>query len=181
MMTAANAGARVTGWGFAVFSVGSVAWSVSAYYGHQRNLLLTNLFLTIVNLIGVWRWLGREATHEDGSMTAVRQSRASSAPTLFSASAAIGADVVDARGEKLGAVVDLMLQRDQRSLAYVVIAQQELGGMAETLRALDPRRIEFGENHARSDITEKELDALPPLKADAWPSALPQRRTDDRR
>jgi hypothetical protein len=55
MMTAANAGARVTGCGFVVFAMGSVAWSLTATYSHQRNLLLTNLFLTVVNLIGVWR------------------------------------------------------------------------------------------------------------------------------
>ncbi|MEK7456583.1 MAG: hypothetical protein AABZ76_16905 [Pseudomonadota bacterium] len=28
MMTAANLGARVTGWGFGVFTLGSIAWSI---------------------------------------------------------------------------------------------------------------------------------------------------------
>ena len=174
MMTAANAGARVTGWGFVVFATGSVAWSLTATYTHQSNLLLTNLFLTVINLIGVWRWLGRQARHEDGSNKAVRKSsQAGHAPTLFSTSAAVGANVIDASGEKLGVVIDLMLKRDQRGLAYVVIAQYGLGGVGETLRAVDPARIEFTGGLAHSKMSRKELDALPALQADDWPSALP--------
>ncbi|MBG0799821.1 PRC-barrel domain-containing protein [Methylocystis sp. L43] len=173
MMTAANAGARTTGWGFVVFTVGSVAWSLAATYSHQRNLLLTNLFLTAVNLIGVWRWLGRQARHEDGSIKAVRKSQAGGTPTLFSASAAVGASVIDASGEKLGVVVDLMLKRDQRGLAYVVIAEYELGGVGETLRAVDPACIEFTDGVAHIKMSRKELDALPALQTDDWPSALP--------
>lgn len=133
MMTAANAGARVTGWGFVVFTIGSIAWSVLASLSGQGNLLVTNLFLTFVNAVGVWRWLGREATYEIGSLRAVRRSsRTHAAPTLFSASHAVGAEVTDANGEKLGVVVDLMLRRDQRSLCYVVIAHHGLGGVGET-------------------------------------------------
>ena len=177
MMTAANAGARVTGWGFVVFAIGSVAWSLTATYSHQRNLLLTNLFLTVVNLIGVWRWLGRQARHEDGSIKAVRKSsHADAVPTLFSASAAVGANVIDASGEKLGVIVDLMLRRDQRGLAYVVVAQYGMGGVGETLRAVDPANIEFTADFAHSKISRKELDALPALQADDWPSALPSER-----
>jgi hypothetical protein len=174
MMTAANAGARVTGWGFVVFAIGSVAWSLTATYTHQSNLLLTNLFLTGINLIGVWRWLGRQARHEDGSNKAVRKSsQAGDVPTLFSASAAVGANVMDVSGEKLGVVIDLMLKRDQRGLAYVVIAQYGLGGVGETLRAVDPARIEFTGGYAHSKMSGKEFDALPALRAGDWPSALP--------
>jgi hypothetical protein len=174
MMTAANAGARVTGWGFVVFAIGSVAWSLTATYTDQHNLLLTSLFLTVVNLIGVWRWLGRQARHEDGSSKAVRKSsQAGNALKLFSASGAVGANVIDANGDKLGVIVDLMLKRDQRELAYVVIAQYGLGGVGETLRAVDPTRIEFTGGFARSKMSRRELDALPALQADDWPSALP--------
>jgi hypothetical protein len=173
MMTAANAGARLTGWGFVVFSIGSVAWSFAASFSHQRNLLLTNLFLTVVNLIGVWRWLGRQARHEAGSIKAEQKSREARVPTLFSASAAVGADVLDAGGEKLGVVIDLMLNRDQRGLAYVVIAQYGLGGVGETLRAVDPARMEFSGGFAHSKLTRRELNALPALEADDWPYALP--------
>lgn len=59
MMTAANLGPRVTGWGFIVFAVGSVCWSLVGATNGQTGLLLTNLFLTGVNLVGARRWLGR--------------------------------------------------------------------------------------------------------------------------
>ncbi len=62
MMTAANLGARVTGWGFVVFSFGSVAWTTVGLTSGQTNLVLSNAFLTIVNLVGIWRWLGRQAS-----------------------------------------------------------------------------------------------------------------------
>ncbi len=174
MMTAANAGARVTGSGFVVFSIGSIAWSLVASYSNQRNLLLTNLFLTVVNLIGVWRWLGRQAKHDVGSARAARKSKkAISVPRLFSASAAVGADVVDSIGEKLGVVIDLMLTQDQRSIAYVVISQHGVGGVGETLRAVDPAQLEFTGGAVRSKMSGHQLDALPALEADNWPSALP--------
>jgi len=48
MMTAANLGARVTGWGFAVFTIGSICWSFVGFLSGQMNLLATNGFLTLV-------------------------------------------------------------------------------------------------------------------------------------
>src|SRR6188768_57692 len=53
IMTAANLGARVTGWGFVVFSVGSVAWTLVGLGSGQTNLVATNIFLTLVNLVGI--------------------------------------------------------------------------------------------------------------------------------
>ena len=64
MMTAANLGARVTGWGFVVFTVGSIGWCAIALSTGQQNLLWTNGFLTLVNGVGIWRWLGRKARSE---------------------------------------------------------------------------------------------------------------------
>ncbi len=58
MMTAANLGPRVTGWGFVVFAFGSVCWSLVAAVTGQTGLLMTNIFLTGVNISGAWRWLG---------------------------------------------------------------------------------------------------------------------------
>ena len=61
MMTAANLGARMTGWGFIVFTIGSVGWLVVANGSGQQNLLWTNAFLTLVNAVGIWRYLLRPA------------------------------------------------------------------------------------------------------------------------
>src|SRR6202007_1871385 len=70
MMTAANLGARVTGWGFVVFTVGSIGWCAIALSTGQQNLLWTNGFLTLVNGVGIWRWLGRKARYEAGGKSA---------------------------------------------------------------------------------------------------------------
>lgn len=64
MMTAANLGARITGTGFAIFTLGSVYWWIMGLTSGQTNLLATNCFLTVVNLFGVWRWLGRQRAYE---------------------------------------------------------------------------------------------------------------------
>ena len=76
MMTAANLGARVTGWGFIVFTLGSICWSLVGLQSGQTNLVATNVFLTCVNLVGIWRWLGRQRGYEDGARAASRSSRA---------------------------------------------------------------------------------------------------------
>ena len=57
-MTAANLGPRVTGWGFAVFTIGSLSWCIIGIVSGQQSLVLTNAFLTLVNIVGIWRWLG---------------------------------------------------------------------------------------------------------------------------
>ena len=51
VMTASNLGARVTGWGFVVFTVGSIAWCLVALTSGQANLLWTNGFLILVNVL----------------------------------------------------------------------------------------------------------------------------------
>ena len=53
MITAANLGARITGSGFVVFLVGSIAWVAVAATSGQANLLWSNLFLTLVNVVGI--------------------------------------------------------------------------------------------------------------------------------
>ena len=83
MMTAANFGSRITGWGFVVFVIGSIAWSAVGLASGQTNLVATNVFLTLVNLIGVWRWLARQARYDDGGQKGARHSGRASVPSLF--------------------------------------------------------------------------------------------------
>src|SRR5579872_3998957 len=90
MMTAANLGARVTGWGFVVFTLGSICWSIVGISTGQTNLLASNGFLTVINVIGIWRWLGRQRSYEDGAKSATRASRRSAVPTLFTATGIAG-------------------------------------------------------------------------------------------
>ena len=43
LMTASNLGARVTGWGFVIFTGGALAWIVVGFITGQTQLLYSNL------------------------------------------------------------------------------------------------------------------------------------------
>lgn len=70
MTTAANLGARATGWGFVVFAIGAVTWSLVGMASGQTNLLATNIFPTLVNVVGISLWLGRQRAYEDSGKAA---------------------------------------------------------------------------------------------------------------
>ncbi len=176
MMTAANLGARLTGWGFVVFTVGSVAWSIVGLSSGQQNLIVANGFLTLVNAVGIWRWLGRQARHEDGGEKAARSSARAHAPTLFSAGALVGAPVKGRDGASLGQVVDAMLRSDGGGLAYLVMAEGGVAGVGERLRGVDPGLLTFAQGEVRSRLTPETLARLPELPADDWPAELPGAR-----
>ncbi len=75
IIVAANLGTRLTGWGFVVFCVGSVAWMAIGALTDQPGLLWQNALLTLVNLFGVWRWLGIRARYEKGAGAATQATR----------------------------------------------------------------------------------------------------------
>ena len=70
LMTASNLGTRITGWGFAVFLIGSIAWGILGLVTDQPSLVWQNVILSILNLFGIWRWLGRQARIEEGARIA---------------------------------------------------------------------------------------------------------------
>lgn len=72
ILVAANLGARITGFGFIVFAVGSVAWMIIGLASGQANLLWQNAVLLLVNALGVWRWLGLRARYDRGAAAATR-------------------------------------------------------------------------------------------------------------
>ena len=74
IMVAANLGTRITGLGFIVFSVGSVAWIVIGAATDQPSLMWQNVFLLFVNVVGIWRWLGIRARYEKGAGAATANS-----------------------------------------------------------------------------------------------------------
>jgi hypothetical protein len=173
MMTAANLGARVTGWGFVVFLTGSIAWSVVGMTSGQTNLLLTNGFLTVVNAIGIWRWLGRQARYDRGGAVAEDRSAHSDTQAKFAMGRIVGARVVDQGGTAIGRVVDAMLGCEDRALAYLVISCGGVGGVGETLHAVDPKRVRLGSGDVTFEGDRGALCALPELAADDWPGHTP--------
>ncbi len=169
MMTAANLGARVTGWGFVVFTVGSISWSIVGYASGQTNLIATNLFLTLVNVVGIWRWLGRQRAYEDGGKSAVGASRRASGPTLFTATGVAGLPVVDSAGEDVGKAVEALLETETGRINYVVIASGGVGGIQESLRAVPRAQIAFSSDRLQLTIQAPAFMALPALTDGDWP------------
>lgn len=173
LMTASNLGTRVTGWGFAVFSVGSVAWIATGILTDQTSLIVTDGVLLLVNVFGVWRWLGRQSRYEDSGSRAADRSRMSHGPTLFPAASLIGASV-QGRGEQArGSVVEAMFHCEDKSLAYVVVSEGGIGGAGETFRAVPPEHLRLQDDTVFCDLTDGEWNALTPIEGDRWPEAKP--------
>lgn len=173
VMTAANLGARITGFGFAVFAIGSVAWCVLAARTGQDSLLWTNAFLLVVNAAGVWRWLGREAAYEHGRRRAARRSRRLDEPTLFSAASVLGGPVLGPDGRTLGRLVDFMIRGDDLSPGYMVVTTGGVAGVGEEVRALPPDMLRFVGDEVRCTGGEQSLARCPRLVPDNWPARLP--------
>ena len=172
MMTAANLGSRVTGWGFVVFTIGAIAWCTVAIASGQQNLLWSNAFLLVVDIVGIWRWLGRQARYDDGGHAAASRSARAKVPSLFAMGSVTGATLTGRDGEKLGSVVDGMMRCQGSALAYVVVSEGGVGGVGERLHALDPASLRFSEEGVSCDLTPDALRALPELDQRAWPVSL---------
>lgn len=174
MMTAANLGPRVTGWGFVVFLIGSIAWTTVAIVTGQANLLWANGFLCLVNLVGIWRWLGRLAKYGDGAQRAATRSRQEADdPRLFSVAGLIDRPVVDPAGHTVGQSIGAMARCDGGGVAYVVVAEGGVGGVGERLHA-----IPWGDVSLRDDALAIPQDAdalatMPQVDPRNWPSRAP--------
>jgi hypothetical protein len=172
MMTAANLGARITGWGFVVFTAGSIGWVALGLASGQPSLIYANAFLTLVNLVGIWRWLGRQAKYEDGGAKAADKSVERDAPTLRPAGTLSGTKLVDAHGETLGEAVETMIECESGRINYVVFSTGGLGGVGEAIRAIPFAQLRFEGEVIVSSLSKAEIAALPERKRDEWPAAL---------
>lgn len=175
LMIAANLGARVTGAGFVGVSLASALWITFQATSSQpdSSIITMHGILLLVNLFGVWRWLGRQKHYEDGRMSAHERSRRAPVPTLFSADSIIGAKILDGRGEARGTVVDAMLKCDDRSLAYAVTSEGGVKGAGETLRAVPPQHLRFEKDEVTTDLSEAQWRDLPTIENDQWPETAP--------
>lgn len=166
-MTASNLGSRVTGWGFVVFTIGSIAWTTYGLTTGQSNLLWQNLFLTAVNLIGVWRWLGRQAKFDEGAKAAAEKSRHEDAPTLFAVSSLLGAPLTDRKGEPIGKTIDAMARCKDGGVAYLVVGKGGVGGVGETLHMLQWSDVAVTPETVSTTV---DLGQLAPLDPTDWPA-----------
>ena len=167
-MTAANLGTRITGYGFAVFLVGSLAWLAAGLMTHQPALTWTNVVLTVLNIFGIWRWLGRQVRVEEGAKSASEASEEVASETLFPVSLLAKAPV--RRGSReLGHCVDAMAGCSSGRLSYVVVSTGGVAGVGETLR-----RLPWSQAHVDDDALVAELpgafERLDELPRDQWPA-----------
>jgi hypothetical protein len=172
IMTAANLGSRVTGWGFVIFTFGAVAWCVQALMRHQPNLLWSNAFLGVVDLIGIYRWLGQRAKLEDGAQAAVEKSRMNSKP-LFPILALDGKAIEGSNGEVLAHIVGAMGECDSGRIAYLVIRCASADDGALFLRAMPWDKVDAGDVF-RTTLSQANLSGLKAVDANDWP----ERATD---
>jgi hypothetical protein len=167
-MTAANLGSRVTGYGFAVFLVGSLSWLATGIFTHQPALTYTNVVLTLLNVFGIWRWLGRQSRVEEGGRAAAEASESAPSEALFPVSALSQAEVQCA-GTVVGHCVDAMAGCGSGRLAYVVISEGGVAGVGETLRRLPWSCAQVEGDQLRAAMSKEQFAALEELPRDQWP------------
>ena len=170
IMTAANLGARITGWGFVLFTLGAVAWSTEALLTHQQNLLWSNGFLAVVDVIGVYRWLGHRAKLEKGAKAAAANSRACDAP-LFALNTLDGAPLLGPDGGELGRIFGAMGDCHSGRIAYLVLASH---GVAEegAYRGIAWKDVVCRDGF-RTALSCEEIAELPVVDPASWPARTP--------
>ena len=57
IMISADLGRKITGTAFVIFAVSSTAWVAIGVAENEPPLLYQNLVLTVINCIGIYRWL----------------------------------------------------------------------------------------------------------------------------
>ena len=165
LVTASNLGARITGYGFGIFLIGSLAWIATALLTDQTALLWTNGVLTLLNIFGMWRWLGRQAKVEEGGATAAKASRSAPGEDLFPVSLLTHGELRHA-GSGAGHCVDAMAEGSSGAIRYVVFTDGGVAGVGETLRQADWDDVEAsGDGFALACDPE----TLPTVERDRWP------------
>lgn len=170
-VVAANLGARITGYGFIVFAIGSVAWAVLGHATGQPSLLWQNVLLTALNLFGIWRWLGRQSRFEDGAHSASEASEHGPGEALFPVSLLAKASIVDGQGREVGSCIDAMAGCDSGRLRYVVASEGGVAGVGETLRRLPWSAARIDGERIATRLGAGGFCALEPIHKDEWPGA----------
>ena len=168
-MTASNLGARITGYGFAVFTIGSMAWFAVGVLTGQPALIWTNVAMTLLNLFGVWRWLGRQAKVEDGAEAASQASESAPGETLFPASLLTRAKV-RCGDAHIGTCVDAMAGCSGGRLSYLVVSEGGVAGVGETLRRLPWADARVDGDEVVVGMAADRFARLETIERDQWPS-----------
>ena len=139
-MTASNISARVTGYGFAVFTIGALCWIADGVLSGQPALTWTNVVLTLLDVFGVWRWLGRQSRVEEGGRAASEASERTPG-SCCSRSRSARAPIMCGSAE-VGHCIDAMAGCRSGTIEYVVVSEGGVAGVGERLR-----RLPWGDAH----------------------------------
>jgi len=167
-MTAANLGSRITGFGFVIFTFGALCWMVVGAATHQPALLWTNVVLTVLDMFGVWRWLGRQSRVEEGARAAAEASESEPGEALFPVSL-LNRAPIESEGEEIGHCIEAMAGSHTGQLAYIVVSQGGIGGVGETLRRVPWRDARLEGETLIVQMRPAQVEALQELERDQWP------------
>ena len=167
-MTASNLGSRVTGYGFAVFTVGALMWIAVGTLTHQPALLWTNAVLFVLDVFGIWRWLGRQARVEEGGRTAAEKSQETPGEALFPVSL-LSRAVVRCGGEEVGHCIDAMAACQSGRIDYLVVSEGGVAGVGEQFRRLPWSDAHVDGETVVSTMTAESFGGLEELQRDQWP------------
>lgn len=168
-ITAANLGSRITGYGFVIFTLGALCWTAVGALSQQPALMWTNIALSILDVFGVWRWLGRQAEVEKGARTAARASEKTPGEPLFPVSALLRA-AVNGGGSEIGRCIDAMAGCVTGRIDYVVVSHGGVAGVGETLRKLPWTYARIEEQKLMTDLSDTQFHQLEIVPRDQWPA-----------
>ncbi|MGN6621953.1 MAG: PRC-barrel domain containing protein [Sphingomonas sp.] len=160
LMTASNLGARVTGWGFAIFTLGAAAWITVGIFTHQTQLLYSNIFLALVDLFGVWRWLGRRARISDTAQAEENRSDQQVGEALFSTAKLDRLPVIARGGAVVATTVDALAARSSGRIDHLIIRAGGVGGVGEKLYRLPWSATRIDDDAVQTDLADDDLARL---------------------
>ena len=168
-MTASNLGSRVTGFGFVVFTLGALCWIATGVITNQPALTWTNVVLTVLDLFGVWRWLGRQARVEEGARAAAEASEDTPGEALFPVSLLTRAPVRCGPTE-VGRCIDAMAGCRTGRMDYVVVSEGGMAGIGETLRKVPWASADVDDQALVIRTGAGALNGFEELPRDQWPA-----------
>ncbi|UII31387.1 PRC-barrel domain-containing protein [Fulvivirga ulvae] len=92
---------------------------------------------------------------------------------LISATTIEGTDVVNAKGENIGEIKDLMIDWENSTIAYAVLSFGGFLGFGEKLFAIPMEALEFDTSRQDTiilDIEKEHLENAPGFDKDEWPA-----------
>lgn len=167
-MTASNLGSRVTGFGFAVFTLGALCWIAVGALDGQPALMWTNIVLLVLDVFGVWRWLGRQARVEEGARSAAEASEHTPGEALFPVSL-LGRASVRCGETEVGHCIDAMAGCRSGRLDYLVVSEGGVAGVGERLRRLPWSDASVDGEHVIVGFAAHRFEHLRELQRDQWP------------